>query len=214
MRILKQWTTNATPKSSHPKAARHVGAKSLKWPRAAKLLVVFSLLLAGIGGSFIDRARAGQDLPEGKGVEIAREKCLLCHEADLIVSQRLSRPGWVREVDKMIRWGAVVADAEKDSLVDYFAARFAPGAAFKSSASGDAAAATDDARGKEVFESRCLLCHEIDLVQAQRLTQAGWGREVDKMVRWGAVVPEAEKDPLVAYLVKNFGPRSVSGPSR
>jgi len=44
---------------------------------------------------------------------------------DIIEQQRLGRAGWVREVDKMIRWGASVSETEKQALVDYLAARFA-----------------------------------------------------------------------------------------
>jgi quinohemoprotein amine dehydrogenase alpha subunit-like protein len=67
-----------------------------------------------------------QDLPVGVGADVVRAKCVLCHEADLIVQQRLSRAGWTREVDKMIRWGAVVNDAEKEALVSYLAGRYHP----------------------------------------------------------------------------------------
>lgn len=62
---------------------------------------------------------AEQDLPPGNGVELANAKCVTCHEADLIMAQRLSKQGWTREVEKMIRWGAAVTDAEKEPLVDY-----------------------------------------------------------------------------------------------
>ena len=58
----------------------------------------------------------------------------------------------------------------------------------------------------KIFEERCLLCHEADLTRQQRLSRQGWTREVDKMVRWGAAVTDAEKEPLVDYLVRNFGP--------
>lgn len=146
-------------------------------------------------------AHAQQDLPEGKGVELARNKCVTCHEADLIVSQRLSKPGWTREVEKMIRWGAKVTDAEKEVLIDYFSAHFAPRKA--------AAAMTNVERGKQIFEAKCLLCHEVDLVEQQRLGKPGWTREVDKMVRWGAKVTDAEKEPLVDYLLQNYGPRPL-----
>jgi DMSO/TMAO reductase YedYZ molybdopterin-dependent catalytic subunit len=61
-------------------------------------------------------------------------------------------------------------------------------------------------RGKEIFENKCIVCHEADLSQQQRLSREGWGREVDKMIRWGANVTEAEKDPLLDYLVRNYGP--------
>src|SRR5262245_29204233 len=66
------------------------------------------------------------DLPQRIGVEVARDSCLSCHEPCLIVSQRLSRQGWTREVDKMIRWGATVAEAEKAALIDYLAGHFGP----------------------------------------------------------------------------------------
>jgi len=148
---------------------------------------------------------ARQDLPEGKGVELARDKCVICHEADLIVSQRLSRQGWVREVEKMIRWGAVVSDAEKEILVEYFAAHFAP----RKSAAANTAA-TNEARGKQIFEEKCLVCHEADLTEQQRLSRQGWTREVEKMIRWGASVTDAEKEPLVDHLFKNFGPRPLN----
>jgi len=166
-----------------------------------KIAFALAAMLLAVSVLTDSRIRAAiQDLPEGKGVEVARDKCLLCHEADLIVSQRLSRTGWTREVEKMIRWGAVVTDAEKEVLVDYFAAHFAPRRATQSATAGDD-------RGKEIFENQCLLCHEADLTEQQRLSRPGWTREVEKMVRWGATVTDAEKEPLVDYLFKNFGPR-------
>ena len=61
----------------------------------------------------------------------------------------------------------------------------------------------------QVFENKCLLCHEVDLVQQQRLGKPGWTREVEKMVRWGATVTDAEKESLVDYLVKSYGPRPL-----
>jgi DMSO/TMAO reductase YedYZ molybdopterin-dependent catalytic subunit len=49
--------------------------------------------------------------------------------------------------------------------------------------------------------SACGACHGPDLIDQQRLTRAGWEREVEKMMRWGARVPEAEKTTLVDYLL-------------
>jgi cytochrome c5 len=163
----------------------------------AALTVAFCCLMSA------NTRAAWQDLPEGKGVELARDKCVTCHEADVIVAQRLSRQGWTREVDKMIRWGAVVNDAEKEILIDYFAARFKPG----SGPSSANAPAAGDEPGRKIFEEKCLLCHEADLTRQQRLSRQGWTREVDKMTRWGAAVSDEEKAPLVDYLFSNFGPR-------
>lgn len=86
----------------------------------------FALTVAVCGLMNANTRAAWQELPEGKGAELARERCVNCHEADLIVSQRLSRQGWTREVEKMIRWGAVVTDAEKEPLVDYLFVNFGP----------------------------------------------------------------------------------------
>jgi DMSO/TMAO reductase YedYZ molybdopterin-dependent catalytic subunit len=58
------------------------------------------------------------------GKKIFDSRCLSCHDTALVSQQRLTIPGWTREVDKMIGWGAGVADAEKQSLVEYLAARF------------------------------------------------------------------------------------------
>jgi len=166
-------------------------------------LALTMMTLAIVASTETKISAARQDLPEGKGVELARDRCVSCHEADLIVSQRLSRQGWTREVEKMIRWGAVASDSEKEILIDYFAANFKP-----RSAASAAAPAAD--RGKQIFEEKCLVCHEADLTEQQRLSRQGWTREVEKMVRWGAVVTDAEKEPLVDYLFGNFGPRPLT----
>jgi len=171
--------------------------------RKSKLIKLSLALTAAVCGLMNANTRAArQDLPEGKGAELARDKCLNCHEADLIVSQRLSRQGWTREVEKMIRWGAVASEAEKEVLIEYFAANFKPRSA--------ASATAGDARGKQIFEEKCLLCHEADLTEQQRLSRQGWTREVEKMIRWGAVVSDAEKEQLVDYLFGNFGPRPLA----
>jgi cytochrome c5 len=169
-------------------------------PNSLKLALVLLACVAATGLRSV--TASPQDLPDGKGADIARNRCLNCHEADLIVAQKLSRAGWVREVEKMVRWGAVVKDEEKDTLVDYFAARFAPRPAAP-------ATAFNEARGKEIYEARCLNCHEADLIVAQRLSRPGWVREVEKMVRWGAVVKDDEKDALVDYLFKHYPVRPV-----
>jgi cytochrome c-type biogenesis protein CcmH/NrfF len=158
------------------------------------------VLAAMIIDGFIAVSAARQGLPEGKGVEIARDKCLSCHESDLIISQRLSRQSWTREVEKMVRWGASVTEAEKEPLIDYLAANFGAKTVEAKDPAGEN-------RGKEIFENRCLLCHEADLTRQQRLSRQGWTREVEKMIRWGAVVADAEKEPLIDYLFKNYGPR-------
>jgi hypothetical protein len=59
--------------------------------------------------------------------------------------------------------------------------------------------------GRHVVEASCLPCHSPDILVQQRLSEKQWTAEVDKMVRWGAVMKDAEKPVAIAYLSKNFG---------
>jgi mono/diheme cytochrome c family protein len=144
-------------------------------------------------------AAQAQELPPGSGREPVAARCLTCHEADLITQQRLSRQGWGRELDKMVRWGAVVEAGEREPMLDYLSAHFTPKPV--------PAHIVATAGTEEIYKRACFSCHEDDLIEAQRLSRAGWTREVDKMIRWGAVVPEQEKDALIEYLAARYPPR-------
>ncbi len=138
------------------------------------------------------------DIPAGQGSEILRRRCLRCHAADLMRQQRLSRSGWERELTKMISWGAAVEDSEKNELVDYLTAHF--GVERRSQQAPDDIAGSASA----LLEIRCQTCHDLRLIEAQRLDVSGWAREVDKMNTWGARVSASEKDGLVQYLATRF----------
>jgi hypothetical protein len=56
--------------------------------------------------------------------EKAATSCTECHEARIILQQRLSKAAWTKEVDKMIKWGAVVDASDHDALVDYLSGNF------------------------------------------------------------------------------------------
>lgn len=60
--------------------------------------------------------------------------------------------------------------------------------------------------GKATADAACLKCHSADMLRQQRLNEKQWGAGVTKMVGWGAEVTDAQRDELIAYLVKNFGP--------
>jgi sulfite oxidase len=56
------------------------------------------------------------------------------------------------------------------------------------------------------FKSSCLACHGEDVIQQQRLTSAQWEAEINKMVGWGANVPEQDRRALLNYLADRFMP--------
>ncbi|MGH9675371.1 MAG: hypothetical protein ACRD44_19540 [Bryobacteraceae bacterium] len=76
------------------------------------------------------------------------------------------------------------------------------------------------ARGRAEEKRSCLPCHGLRIIHVQRLSRAAWERELDKMVRWGAVIKDREA--LLEYLVDGFGddkpmpalPRSADGRAR
>jgi hypothetical protein len=66
------------------------------------------------------------DLPPGEMQAKARTACLECHDARIILQQRLNKAAWTREVDKMIKWGALADPKDRDGLIDYFSVNFPP----------------------------------------------------------------------------------------
>ncbi len=72
------------------------------------------------------QANVTADLPAGAMQAKATATCLECHEARIILQQRLSKAAWTKEVDKMKKWGAVVDPADRDALIDYLSSNFSP----------------------------------------------------------------------------------------
>jgi hypothetical protein len=48
--------------------------------------------------------------------------CLSCHSLRIIHSQRLSKQAWIRELNKMESWGALIQ--EREALLDYLSDQF------------------------------------------------------------------------------------------
>ena len=72
------------------------------------------------------RANVTADLPSGTMQAKATATCLECHEARIILQQRLSKAAWTKEVEKMTKWGATVDPADRDALIDYLSENFGP----------------------------------------------------------------------------------------
>jgi len=63
-------------------------------------------------------------LPSGPMAEKAATACTECHESRIIVQQRLSKGAWTKEVDKMVKWGALVDPSDHYALIDYLSSNF------------------------------------------------------------------------------------------
>ena len=66
------------------------------------------------------------DLPSGPVQAKVRTACTECHDSRIVLQQRLSDKAWTREVDKMIKWGAVVDPADRDPFIRYLSFNFPP----------------------------------------------------------------------------------------
>ena len=67
--------------------------------------------------------------------------------------------------------------------------------------------------GRKQEQVSCVPCHSLRLVDSQRLSAAAWTKEVDKMIGWGAVVPD--RQVLIDYLSANYSDsKPVPTPAR
>jgi mono/diheme cytochrome c family protein len=69
-------------------------------------------------------------------------------------------------------------------------------------AAGAADQATID-KGQKEEQRTCLPCHSLRLIHSNRLSRAGWNKELDKMGGWGTKY--ADREALLEYLVATYG---------
>ncbi len=55
-------------------------------------------------------------------------------------------------------------------------------------------------------KAACTQCHNTSRITEQHLTRQQWSAQFEKMEGLGAVIPDADRDAMLNYLVKNFGP--------
>jgi hypothetical protein len=108
-----------------PLGAKGRESKLRKMSTIILTLIVFAAA-AALAGESSSSSYSNDQLPAGSMREKAVAACSTCHEARIIVQQRLTKPAWTKEVDKMIQWGAGVDPKDRDALIEYFGANFGP----------------------------------------------------------------------------------------
>ena len=101
--------------------------KSFRLPRPTPYLAIVIM----VASLWVNAQRPAQshdsaDLPAGTTQGTATTACTECHDARIILQQRLSKPAWTKEVDKMVKWGAVVDPNDRDALIEYLSTNFSP----------------------------------------------------------------------------------------
>jgi hypothetical protein len=64
-------------------------------------------------------AAAAPGVPEPAPPAGFRDRCLVCHDEDVIRQQRLTPAQWDREINKMTGWGARLMPDERQPFLDY-----------------------------------------------------------------------------------------------
>jgi mono/diheme cytochrome c family protein len=62
------------------------------------------------------------------------------------------------------------------------------------------------ADARDIAKKACLSCHQMEMLEQQRLTEAQWTKEVTKMQGWGANLEPSDAPVLIAWLSASFGP--------
>jgi hypothetical protein len=94
---------------------------SAAWPAAAAeptIVTGAGMTLYSISAHFPD---PGRFFPGGDRADVVNNNCLLCHSADMVLTQpKLSSAEWQAEVDKMRNtYKAPIAASDVPAIVDY-----------------------------------------------------------------------------------------------
>ena len=88
-------------------------------------------------------------------------------------------------------------------------ASYASSAAYTPEALHAPAASWPAGEGGAIAQSKCLICHNAEIIQAQRLKPAQWQAEVTKMTKWGAPLTPKEQQTLALWLASHYGPEAA-----
>ena len=67
-------------------------------------------------------------------------------------------------------------------------------------------------RGQQIVESACTICHELDLVESERLSREDWGYIIQAMLVNGSDLSEREMPLVLDYLSTAFPARPAAAP--
>jgi cytochrome c5 len=170
--------------------------------------IVPSGLVAGLLASFlaalapaVARAQPANALPPGDGRDIVAAACTQCHALTVILAMRDGPVGWKRHVYNMVMRGAQLTPRDADTVLGYLNANFGPGQRLPAAKP----VALPDGPGKELVETRCTLCHDLERVTAARRDKAEWQSVVANMFdRFGVSAPDDVR-AISAYLAAHYG---------
>ncbi len=146
-------------------------------------------------------AQSANPLPQGEGRDLVAVACTQCHGLGTIAKMREGAPGWRTHVNNMVLRGAQLSTGEINTVVDYLALHLGPGAELPAAKP----VALPSGSGKELVETRCNLCHDLERVATIKRHKGDWPRIVANMVSRGATATPEEMQAITGYLIAHFG---------
>jgi mono/diheme cytochrome c family protein len=165
----------------------------------ARLVQVLSIAVLAIAIAIPACAQGA--LPPGEGRDLMATACSQCHPLNVIRSMREGAEGWKRHVYNMVTRGAQLNAREADMVVAYLAANFGP----TTPSASATPVALPGGPGKDLVETRCAACHDLERVASAKRQKSEWPALVANMVGRGAVATQEEVQAISAYLASHFG---------
>ncbi len=189
---------------------RHV-KNSSAYKLVVRTTCLFILLSAGFSSVRAD---------ENAGRRLYEAACVQCHGLAQIEQTRNGRAGWEDTVHKMVITGAQLDIEEMELVIDYLYQQHGPDASdpmrtgvlpFDSPLSKDGLISSEnivlpDAKGKNLIEGYCMMCHDLGRVVATRRGDKEWRGYVKDMLRRNSMnISDDQLNTMVSYLKQNFG---------
>lgn len=154
----------------------------------------------GFAGSAHAQVATG-GLPPGNGRDALVTACTQCHSLSVIVAMREGAAGWRKHVYNMVLRGAQLNSREADAVMAYLVANFGPAAV----PAANEKVTLPLGPGRELVETRCTACHDLERVTGIKRPSAEWATLVANMIGRGAVAAPEEAKAIASYLATNFG---------
>lgn len=99
-------------------------ARSARFLAALALVAVFT----GVVGCSPEATPTTPSTPapaEAPEAALVEQRCTMCHSTERVYSKDYDAATWTATIDRMVQNGLVIADDEKQAIIDYLAGRTA-----------------------------------------------------------------------------------------
>ena len=186
---------------------RNVGTRSLA------AVIGLAVLSPAFAQPSADRRppRPEVTLPEGPVRQIILSSCTACHGIDEYGYYAMDRDAWRALIERMqvtpsgVVPGAVIADEDREILLDWLVAKFGPDATpfarqyvVRAIAEGDS---LSDAQGMTQLDDACAGCHSpLESILRAQLEESKWRETLTGKIARGTPLLIDEVDPLIEWL--------------